>query len=137
MTFWIFLLCFCVAVLSGLGVGGGGLLAVILSLFSDIPALTVQGINLYFFLFSGAASLVVQLLTRRMRFGVIALCTVFGLVGTVLGSALAHSLGGSTTRKLFGLLLVVAGLLTLFRCFAPLFRPKKQNKENSSPEHKD
>ena len=128
MTFWIFFLCFCVAALSGLGVGGGGLLAVILSLFSDLPVLTVQGINLYFFLFSGAASLLIHLAKRRMRPGVVLLCVLFGVLGTLGGSALAHSLGGGLTRKLFGGFLILAGTWTLYRSLAPLFRRKKRRK---------
>lgn len=115
MTLPIFLLCFAVAVLSGLGVGGGGLLAVILSLFSELPALTVQGINLYFFLFSGVASLLVHLAHRRIAGGTVLICTLFGILGTFLGSALAHSIGGGMTRKLFGALLIFAGISTLSR----------------------
>ena len=41
-----------IALLSGMGVGGGGLFAVYLSMFTDIPQLSVQGYNLLFFLFS-------------------------------------------------------------------------------------
>ena len=115
MSIFVFFLCFLVAVLSGLGVGGGSLLAVILSLFSEIPTLTVQGINLYFFLFSGAASLLVHLARRKISGGTVLICTLFGTVGTFLGSALAHALGGSITRKLFGALLIYAGLSTLWR----------------------
>ena len=43
---------FLIAALSGLGVGGGGLFVVFLALFTEIPQITAQGINLLFFLFS-------------------------------------------------------------------------------------
>lgn len=125
MTALLFLLCFLVAVLSGLGVGGGGLLAVILSLFSDLPALTVQGINLYFFLFSGAAALLVHLVRRRISAGTVLIGLLFGTAGTLLGSGLAHTLGDGVTRRLFGLFLIPVGTVSLIRCIRQRKKEKK------------
>ncbi|MBQ8345850.1 MAG: sulfite exporter TauE/SafE family protein [Clostridia bacterium] len=129
MSWLLFVAAFCVALLSGLGVGGGGLLAVILSLFSEIPPLTVQGINLYFFLFSGAAALTIHLLRRRIPLGITVLCILFGLLGTWAGSGLAHVMGGGITRKLFGAVLMGTGILTLIRS---LHRSKRAEGETRS-----
>ena len=41
---------FLIAVLSGLGVGSGGLLVIYLTLVEKVPQLTAQGTNLIFFI---------------------------------------------------------------------------------------
>ena len=46
------LITFLLAALSGMGVGGGGLFVIYLSLFTNTPQLTAQGMNLLFFLLS-------------------------------------------------------------------------------------
>ena len=47
---------FVIALLTGLGVGGGGLFVVFLNMFTDIPQIKVQGINLLFFIFSASSA---------------------------------------------------------------------------------
>ena len=41
-----------IAILSGLGVGSAGLLVVFLTVVSELPQRTAQGVNLMFFLFA-------------------------------------------------------------------------------------
>ena len=58
------LLAVLIAALSGMGVGGGGLLVIWLVLIMDMPSRTAQGINLVFFVISALAALPVHLLRR-------------------------------------------------------------------------
>ena len=76
---------FLLAALSGMGVGGGGLFVVFLSLFSDLPQITIQGINLLFFIFSSGAAVLIHV-SRRHIFGKAVLTMiVFGILGSLLG----------------------------------------------------
>lgn len=104
---------FIIAALSGMGVGGGGLFVVFLALFSDLPQITIQGINLLFFLFSSGSSICVHL-TKRKIFGTAVLIMAgFGIIGSVCGTLLATVVEQSILRKIFGLMLVVSGILSL------------------------
>ena len=104
---------FIIATLSGMGVGGGGLFVVFLALFSDLPQITIQGINLLFFLFSSGSSICVHL-TKRKIFGTAVLIMAgFGIIGSVCGTLLATVVEQSILRKIFGLMLVVSGILSL------------------------
>lgn len=104
---------FAIALLSGLGVGGGGLFAVYLSIFSDLPQLAVQGTNLLFFLFSSGASVTVNLFRRRILFSAVAIMIATGLVGAAIGSLAAHVLPEEWLRKIFGMMLVAGGIMSL------------------------
>lgn len=101
------------AVLSGLGVGSGGLLVIFLTLIENYPQLTSQGINLLFFLFSSGTALIFHLTHRRIVFEAVAVLVVFGLVGSLIGSLLSGVLGGDLTRRIFGVMLIISGMLAL------------------------
>ncbi len=106
---------FAVAILSGLGIGGGGLLVIWLVLFCGTDQLAAQGINLVWFLFSSGAAMVVHLIKRKLNFKLIAWMVLCGSIGAVLGSMLAKSVSPDIIRTFFGGLLILSGALTLFR----------------------
>ena len=57
----IFFIALILAALSGMGVGGGGLFALYLKLFTDYPQIKVQALNLLFFMCACVAALCVHL----------------------------------------------------------------------------
>ena len=104
---------FLIALVSGLGVGGGGLFATYLALFTTIPQLSVQGFNLLFFLFCAGASVLVQLFRRKINFVAVAIMLVSGLVGALVGTLLSRILPQDFLRKLFGIMLTATGINSL------------------------
>ena len=104
---------FFIALLSGLGVGGGGLLVVFLNLFTDLSQLVVQGINLLFFLFSSGSAVLVHISRRQIFVFAVFIMALCGIVGAVGGMLLASFVGERLLRKIFGGMLVVSGMLAL------------------------
>ena len=112
---WIAILVgFLVALLSGLGVGGAGLLVLFLTLVQGIAQLEAQGVNLLFFLFSSGAALLVHLFRTPPLWGLLLLLIPAGLLGAWGGTALALFLPQALLRKLFGGFLVVSGVFGIF-----------------------
>ena len=83
---------FLISVLSGMGVGGGGLFVIYLSIFTSTPQLAAQGMNLLFFLFSSFASVVVQINRRKIRFAAVTFMAAFGVLGAFAGAYLTRFL---------------------------------------------
>ena len=106
---------FLVALFSGMGIGGGGLFAVYLSVFTNTPQLSVQGYNLLFFLFSAGASVIIQLFRRKIPFFAVGIMIVFGIVGALLGVWLTSYFSSVWLRRLFGIMLVSGGIVSLKR----------------------
>ena len=109
----IFLVSLVIALLSGMGVGSGGLLVIYLSLFEKVPQLTAQGVNLLFFLFASSASLLIHILKRKIYVGAVAVMSIFGILGALMGSSAAAALPSDLLRKLFGGMLVLSGIISL------------------------
>lgn len=112
---WIAVVSFLVAILSGLGVGSAGIFVVYLTLVIGLPQLTAQGLNLLFFLFSSGAGLLVHLSRTRLLFSSILLLLIGGVFGSLFGTRLAAFLPEALLQRLFGGLLIVSGTIGLFK----------------------
>jgi uncharacterized membrane protein YfcA len=104
---------FVIAVLSGLGVGSGGLLVIWLTLIG-VNALQARGMNLLFFVFSASTALIFHIRNkRRVKLSLVLYLAIFALVGTLIGAALGSRIDSSLLRRIFGGLLALSGAYTL------------------------
>lgn len=110
-TFVISLL---IAILSGMGLGGGGLLVIYLTLIESTPHLIAQGANLSFFIISAAASTVFSLRKHIILWKTTLWMSACGIVGALLGTLFAGAVSPDFLRKIFGAMLVISGLVSIF-----------------------
>lgn len=103
------------AVLSGMGVGGGGLLVIYLTLVRGTDQLTAQGINLIFFICAAAASLFFRFKNSRFKSGVFLSYVIPGALCAYLGSLAAASADPGIVRTAFGILMIISGAAVLFK----------------------
>ncbi len=110
-----FLAAFFAAALAGMGVGGGGLFVIYLTLVRGAEQLAAQGINLCFFLALCVPGLAVHLKKRKIHVPVAIIFGLSGVLGTFLGAYLLSLAAPALLRKAFGALLLVSGVLALFK----------------------
>ena len=120
---------FIIAILSGMGIGSGGLFTIWLTAVAGTTQLAAQGLNLLFFLFSGGSSMSVNKGKRKIYWKAILILTVSGIVGTLAGSFVAGLLPVGAIRTIFGATLMISGI-------ASLFSGKKRRDPKESPQIK-
>lgn len=103
--------------LAGMGVGGGGLLVIYLTLFDGVGQREAQGINILFFIFASGAAMLYHINKRKINFAFVLLCSITGCIFAVIGSLSAAAVHPDILRKLFGGMLVLAGGFSLWRSF--------------------
>ncbi len=103
------------AVLSGMGVGSGGLYLLYLTDVLGVGQYAAQGQNLTFFVLATLASSLLHL--RRGHFTLAELFPFLacGLIGTVLGTLLTSVTPPSIARHAFGAFMILGGFIALFR----------------------
>ena len=106
---------FAIALLAGIGVGGGGLLVLYLTLVEAMPQAEAQGVNLLFFFCAAGAAFLVNRKKRTFPWKTVLLLAIGGTVFALLGASLATMASPSLLRRGFGGLLMASGLLTLLR----------------------
>lgn len=101
------------AVLSALGMGGGGILLIYLTAYLGIAQQTAQGINLVFFLPVAVVAIAIHAKHRLIRWRAALPCILTGLCGVWLGSRIALGMDADLLGKCFGAFLLVIGIREL------------------------
>jgi uncharacterized membrane protein YfcA len=105
---------FFIAILSGLGVGSGGLFVIWLVSAYGISAPQARGMNLLFFVFSASAALLIHIFKGKIDPSFVAKLALCALVGTIFGTFVARQVDALLLRKIFGIFLVLSGAYSLF-----------------------
>lgn len=115
---------FLIAVLSGLGIGSGGLFVIWLTAVYGVSSTQARGMNLLFFVFSASAALIFHYLKGRADLRLIFRLSVLSVIGTLGGAWTAQYVSTTLLRHLFGLFLVASGGYSLINRF-PIHLPRK------------
>lgn len=100
--------------LSGLGVGGGSLLILWLTLALNMPASAARGINLAFFLPAALVSSLFRWKQGQLKLDLVIPGAVCGCIAAVLFTWLGQRMDVELLKKGFGGLLLLTGLRELF-----------------------
>lgn len=106
--------------LGAMGMGGGGVLVIWLTLGEGMEQAPAQGINLLLFIPCAIPALLSYSRKKLIDWKILGLCVFTGLAGALLGVWLSALLEPSLLRKIFGVMLLLMGIRELFP------RPKKE-----------
>ena len=105
--------------LSGLGVGGGSLLILWLTLIVNLPQEIARNINLIFFLPTAVISSLFRWKKGRLELKKILPAMLGGVAAAMLFTWLSGHISSDALRAPFGILLLITGARELF------YRPRK------------
>ena len=101
-------------IIGAMGIGGGGVLIIYLTLMAGVDQITAQGINLLFFIPCAVIALIFhsrkKLIVWRFAFPMI----LGGLIGVAIGAYSAELIGPNILGKIFSAFLIFIGLRELF-----------------------
>ena len=121
---------FIIAILSGLGIGSGGLFLIWLSSVMGVDPLTARGMNLLFFVFSASAALVINIKDKRILPKDLILPTIPALLGALVGLRIGGAMNAELLRRIFGIILVFSGA----RAFVGKRNARKKSKSLATKE---
>ena len=102
-----------IAILSGLGVGSGGLFVIWLTMVEGVGSVEARGMNLLFFVFSATSALIFHLIRKRIAIKLVFFLSLFGAIGTVVGSCIGNMIDPTLLKRIFGGMLILSGLYAL------------------------
>lgn len=105
---------FLTGVMASMGLGGGFVLVVWLTLFADVGQRAAQGINILFFLPIAFVSLIMHLKNGLVNKALVKKLAAGGLLGASIGTLVSQAIANELLRKLFALFLLAFGLRELF-----------------------
>ena len=105
--------------LAGLGIGGGTLLILWLTLIAGTPQEEARAINLLFFLTAAGSVCIFRLKKGTLNIKAILPAIICGCISAVLFSWIGKIIAIDLIKRLFGGLLILTGIRELF------YRPRK------------
>lgn len=111
---WSALAALIAGIFSSMGMGGGGILIIYFGLFTAVPQLTAQGVNVLFFIPIAAFSVIVYHIKGLIDWKTALPFAAFGVLSSFGGSYLATLIDGEILSKIFGILLLIMGIKQLF-----------------------
>ncbi len=127
---WAFAAAFFTGVLASLGVGGGMVLIIYLTVFGGFDQLAAQGINLIYFLPIALLSVIIHSKNGLIEWKKILPSLITGVIFAMLGAAAARYIGSPALKKIFAAFILIIGLKELF------FKPNRYScgKQDKSQE---
>ncbi len=99
---------------AGMGLGGGTVLLIYLSLTASVPQITAQGKNLLTFIPTALVAVTIYAFKKQIDWKRVAIMAPLGAVGSLLSSQILQYIPTELLSKLLGGVLIFMGLSRLF-----------------------
>ena len=114
MNIWLFTAAFFTGIFASLGLGGGMILILYMTIFAGFSQIDAQGINLLFFIPIAALSLIMHTKNKLVKWKKVFPAIVCGIVTAVIGCLLAKYIGNEYLTKIFAIFVFITGVRELF-----------------------
>lgn len=114
MNIILFATAFLTGIFASLGLGGGMILILYMTIFAGFSQLDAQGINLIFFIPIAVLSLIIHTKNKLVQWKKIIPSVICGAVTAVIGCIIAKYIGNDYLTKTFAIFVFLTGFKELF-----------------------
>lgn len=118
---------FIAGVVSGLGMGGGTVLILLLSLFLGIEQHIAQATNVIFFVPTAIAAIFMFIKNKNIKFKVGLPICICGIIGAFIGSNIAIRMDVRILKKCFGVFLIIIAIYEIYSLYNMYRKEKNRN----------
>lgn len=112
---------------SGLGMGGGTILILILSFFLGVNQHVAQATNLVFFIPTSITSIILNIKNKMINWKIGVSVAIYGVIGAIIGAKIAVNMEVNKLRKFFGIFLLVIAIYQTYYLIKQ-YKCEKKNK---------
>lgn len=116
---------FIAGIVTGLGMGGGTILILLLSLFMGLEQHVAQATNLVFFIPTSLAAIMINIKQKNVNLKIAGIISVFGIMGSIIGSIISERVSSDLLRKWFAVFIFVIALHEVYELYKEYKRKPK------------
>ena len=113
---------------SGIGMGGGAILILVLSVFMGVDQHIAQATNLVFFIPTSISAIITTIKEKMINWKIGLPVAISGIVGAIIGAKISVKLDVKYLKKYFGIFLI---LITIYEIYSLVIQYKKERKSNN------
>lgn len=110
---WSYIAAFFTGIFASLGLGGGMILIIYLTIFAGMSQLEAQGVNLIFFIPIALLSVIMHTKNKLILWIKVIPSIITGIIFAVAGVFLAEYIGSPVLRKIFAIFIICVGIKEL------------------------
>ena len=110
----ISIVAFLTGIAASMGLGGGMILIIYLTIFTTLPQIQAQGINLIFFLPIATISLIIHTYNKLVQWKKIIPAIICGSIGVYIGCLIACNISSLLLTRLFAIFIILIGVKEIF-----------------------
>lgn len=112
---------------AALGMGGGTVLILLFSIFTEYDQHLIQGTNLIFFIPTSIVAIYMNVKNKIIDFKISKIIVFSGVIGAIVGSYLSFKFESELLRKIFGIFLLFIACLEIYSLIKQYKQDKKEN----------
>lgn len=113
-------------IVTGIGMGGGTVLILLLSIIWKYDQHVAQATNLIFFIPTSIISIIVNLKQKNINVKLAICLSVFGVVGAVIGAYIGSNIDVNKLKKCFAIFLIIIAIHELYSLYKEYIKLKNK-----------
>lgn len=113
-------------IVTGLGMGGGTVLILLLSLFKGVEQHIAQATNLVFFIPTAIAAIIMNLRHKNIDIKLAINISFFGIIGAIVGAIISNNINSVNLRKYFAIFIFIIALHEVYELYKE-YKNKRKN----------
>lgn len=118
-------------IVGGLGMGGGTVLILFLSLFLNIEQHIAQATNIVFFVPTAISAIIVSIKNKNINFKIALPICLWGLLGAFVGAYISTKMDVNLLKKCFGVFLI---FIAIYQTYEYIKTKKRHNNTKNKKE---
>lgn len=117
-------------VIGGLGMGGGTVLILFLSLFLGIEQHIAQATNIIFFIPTAIAAIIISFKNKNINLKLALPICLWGCIGAAAGAFISSKMDMTILRKAFAIFLIIIAIYQTYSIYQEYRKSKKSHTSN-------
>ena len=101
-------------IVSGMGMGGGTILILLLTTFQGMEQHVAQATNLIFFIPTSIAAINIHIKNKNIERKVVFFIILFGIIGATIGAIIANHIDAQNLKKYFSIFVLIIALREIY-----------------------
>ena len=118
-------------IFSGVGMGGGTILIVLLTMFDGLEQHVAQATNLVYFIPTAISAIIVNYKEKNIDTKLAKIISITGIVGAIIGAIISINTDVQKLRKFYGIFLAIIAIHEIYTLFKEYKLHKNRNTKSS------
>lgn len=101
-------------IVTGMGIGGGTILILLLTIFTNMNQHVAQATNLIFFIPTAIVTIIMSAKKKLIEYKTANTIIIFGILGSMIGAYISSKIDNRILRKLFGIALLSIAIYEIY-----------------------